>query len=205
MDRKLYKLPFRKDHFLGFKCPTCGKGNLGIKKDTFNSVETSGSRQAHGHQDWDPQWIEYAYSCLLVCSNDSCKEIVANSGEGSVDIDIDYDENGQPEQIWTDFFRPKYFHPHLKLFRIPKGTPDNVTEEINQSFDLFFCNPPSSSNHIRIALENLLTFMKVKRHETKNGNKILSRGVYDSRGTEWSSHNSAVYWSALDGDWFILY
>ena len=173
MDRKLYKLPFRNDQFLGYKCPTCEKGNLRIKKDTFHSVETSESRKVRGHQDWDPDWIEYSYSCLLICSNDACKEVVANSGKGIVDVDFDYDEDGNSKQIWTDFFLPKYFHSHLKLFSIPKSTPENVVEEINQSFDLFFCNPPSASNHIRIALENLLTFMKVKRHETRSGKKLF--------------------------------
>lgn len=173
MNRKLYKLPFSKERLPRWVCPTCGKDTLKIKKDTFNSVETSGSRKAHGDEEWEPQWTEYVYSCLLVCSNEVCKDVVANSGEGFVDLDVDYDENGQPEQKWGTFFRPKYFYPHLKLFSLPEGVPKDVVEEINQSFELFFCNPPSASNHIRIALENLLTYMKVKRYETRNGKKIF--------------------------------
>lgn len=173
MDIKLYKLPFSKERFPSWVCPTCGKYALKIKKDTFTSVETSGSSQARGHDEWDPQWIEYVYSCLLVCSSEACKEVVANSGEGFVDVDFEYDENGQLDQKWADFFRPKFFHPHLKLFSLPQGVPKDVVEEINQSFELFFCNPPSASNHIRIALENLLTYMKVKRFETRNGKKIF--------------------------------
>ncbi|MFA4918821.1 MAG: DUF4145 domain-containing protein [Thermodesulfovibrionales bacterium] len=173
MDRKLYKLPFRSEHLPRWICPTCGKGTLSIRNDSFNAVETFDSEKAHGHQDWDPQWIEYVYSCLLVCSNVACKDIVANSGEGFVEVDFDYDSNGEPVQNYFDFFRPKYFHPHLKLFSLPAGTPKDVVKEINQSFELFFCNPPSASNHIRIALEDLLTFMKVKRYETKNRKKIF--------------------------------
>jgi hypothetical protein len=178
MDRQLYKLPFRKERPPRWVCPTCGKGILKIKADTFNSVETSGSKKAHKHEEWDPQWIEYVYSCLLVCSNEACKDVVANSGEGSVDLDFDYDDNGQPVQNWFDLFRPKYFHPHLKLFSLPTGTPKDVVEEINQLFELFFCNPPSASNHIRIALENLFTYMKVKRYETKMSERMNSS--YDS-------------------------
>lgn len=173
MDRKLYKIPFRKEQPPRWVCPICGKGILKSKADTFKSVETSGSKKAHGQEEWDPQWIEYVYSFVLVCSNEACKDVVVSAGEGFVDVDVDYDDNGQPEQNWFDFFRPKYFYPHLKLFSIPKGTPDNVVEELNQSFELFFCNPPSASNHIRIALENLLTYLKVKRYETKNGKKIF--------------------------------
>jgi len=173
MDRKLYKLPFRKGYSPRWLCPICGQGILKIKADTFNSVETSGSKKARKDEEWEPQWIEYVYSCLLVCSNEACKAVVANSGEGFVDVDYDYDDSGQPKENWFDFFRPKYFHPHLKLFSLPTGTPKDIVEEINQSFELFFCNPPSASNHIRIALENLLTYMKVKRYETKNGKKFF--------------------------------
>ncbi|MCX5827628.1 MAG: DUF4145 domain-containing protein [Deltaproteobacteria bacterium] len=173
MDRKLYKLPFRKGHLPRWVCPTCGKGTLNVNEDTFYSFETSGSRKERGRKDRDPFLIEYVYSCLLVCLNDGCRDVVVNSGEGSVDVDFDYDDNGRQEQNLVDFFRPKYFHPHLKLFLLPKGTPKDVVDEINQSFELFFCNPPSSSNHVRIALENLLTYMKVKRYETKNRKKIF--------------------------------
>jgi hypothetical protein len=173
MDRKLYKLPFRKERLPRWICPTCGKGTLRIRNNSFKAVETSGSVKAHVQQDWDPQWIEYVYSCLLTCANVTCRDIVANSGEGFVEVDFDYNSNGEPVQNYFDFFRPKYFHPHLKLFSLPAGTPKDVVKEIYQSFELFFCNPPSASNHIRIALENLLTYMKVKRYETKNGKKMF--------------------------------
>lgn len=166
-------MPFRKEYLPRWVCPTCGKGILKIKQDTFNSVETQGSKKARRHEGWDPDWIEYVYSCLLVCSNEACKDVVANSGEGFVDVDVDYDDNGRPQQKWSNFFRPKYFYPHLKLFSLPAGAPKDAVEEINQSFELFFCNPPSASNHIRIALEKLLTYLKVKRYETKNGKKFF--------------------------------
>ena len=77
----------------------------------------------------------------------------------------------------------------LKLFLLPKNTPKDVVEEINQSFELIFCNPPSASNHIRIALENLLTHMKVKRYENKNGKKIFLNLL---RCLE---KNSKIYWN----------
>jgi hypothetical protein len=171
MDRKLYKLPFRKKHLPRWVCPTCGKGTLNLNKDTFKEYETSYSSKLRATDDWSS--IEYVYSCLLVCSNDGCQEVVVNSGEGFVDIDVEYDQNEEPMQIIVDFYRPKFFYPHLKLFSPPKGTPTDVVEEINQSFELIFCNPPSASNHIRIALENLLTHMKIKRYENRNGKKIF--------------------------------
>jgi hypothetical protein len=167
MDRKAYKLPFKSDSLSRWVCPSCMKGLLRVKADTFHSEETKESKKTRGHEAWDPDWIEYVYSCLLECTNPACKDIVANSGTGSVDFDVEYDENGDPHQIWEDFFAPKHFAPHLKLFLCPKGTPDNVSEEIQKSFSLFFSDAPSAANHVRIALEDLLTHLKVKRYEVR--------------------------------------
>ena len=173
MDRKLFKLPFRKNKTPEWICPTCKKGVLHIKEGTFHSAERSLSKKAHSHEAWEPEWIEYAYSCLFECSNNSCQEIVANTGIGSVDWEGSYDEHGEPCQDWYDFYRPKHFEPHLNLFDYPDNTPEEVAEEIDQSFTLFFSNPASASNHLRVALENLLTHLKIKQQETKNGKRFF--------------------------------
>src|SRR5208337_2703103 len=98
MDRKIYKLPFRKESPPQWVCPTCGKGTLKIKQDTFTAVETWESKKDRVDEEWNPQWTGYVYSCLLVCSNQRCKEAVVNSGEGFVDVDWDFDDEGEPEQ-----------------------------------------------------------------------------------------------------------
>ena len=93
MDRKLLKLPFRKNNSPDWVCPTCNKGILRIKEGTFHEEELRNSREAHSHEAWEPEWIEYVYTCMLICSNDKCKEVVVNSGTGSVDWDIVEDEH----------------------------------------------------------------------------------------------------------------
>jgi len=168
MDRKIFKLPFTKEKIPEWICPTCKKGVLHLKDGTFSSEESSLSKSAHNHEAWEPEWIQLVYSCLIECSNSSCKEIIASSGSGTVDWDVTYDHMGNPEQEYFSYFKPKYFQPHLKLFDYPETTPDDVADEIDQSFALFFCNPSSASNHIRIAIEHLLTHLKVKRFE-RNG------------------------------------
>ena len=167
MDRKAYKLPFRKNSLTRWVCPSCMKSRLKVKTNTFHAEETNESKKAHGHEAWDPDWIEYVYSCLLECTNPACKDTVANSGTGSVDFDVEYDEDGSPSQAWGDFFTPKHFSPHLKIFLCPRNTPDNVSDEIQKSFSLFFSDAPSAANHVRIALEDLLTHLKIKRYEVR--------------------------------------
>ena len=171
MDRIAYKSPFAKNDQLRWLCPTCAKGVLRLKQDTFNAEETKDSKKAHGHEAWDPDWITYVYSCLLECTNPACKDTIANSGFGSVADFSEFDQEGiQSNQVWEDIFIPKHFSPHLKIFNYPKGTPDKVAEEIEKSFSLFFSDAPSAANHIRIALEELLTHLKIKRYASK-GNK----------------------------------
>lgn len=173
MDRRIYKLPFNKNKSPDWICPTCGNGALRIKDNTFHFEELTSSKNAHNHEAWEPEWIEYVYSCLLYCSNATCSEVVANNGIGTVDWYSGYDHNDTPVQEWDEIFSPRYFEPHLKLFEYPGETPIEIASEIDQSFSLFFSNPASASNHLRISLEHLLTFLKVKRQETKKGKRLF--------------------------------
>lgn len=157
-----------------WQCPTCNKGILKGKEGSFLYTESKSSLDAHKHDDWEPEWIEYTYSCQFICTNPACEDTVVNLGTGSVDYDPTYDSHGVPEGIqYFAYFQPKYFQPHLNIFKIAKNTPDDIKESINESFKLFFASPPSSANHLRIALEKLLDFLKVKRFETKKGKRLL--------------------------------
>ena len=173
MNRKLYKLPFRRDSIPQWECPKCAKGILTVVKDTFHSEESSESKKARGCEAWDPDWIDYVYCCMLQCNNTQCKEVVSSSGKGNVDFDVDYDVDGYPEQVWSDFYRPKHFQPHLNIFTVPNDTPESVKEQINKSFEVFFSSPSSASNSIRVALEELLTDLKVKRYQVKGGKRMF--------------------------------
>ena len=163
IDRKKFKSPFRENELIDWDCPSCGKGFLKIKKGTFHHEETRDSVRAKESDLWDPEWIEYLYSCLLECNNPACKDIVSSLGVGSVKPYMDFDKEGRSFWNEGDCFFPKYFFPNLKIFDYPKNIPDEVKFELENSFSLFFCDPPSSANHIRMALENLLTSMKIKQ------------------------------------------
>ena len=171
MDRKLLKLPFRASSTPDWVCPTCKKGILRIREGTFRQEELCNSREAHSHEAWDPDWIEYIYTCILFCSNNKCKEVVINSGTGSVDWDVVEDENGIPNPVYLDFFQPKYFEPHLQLIHIPEDCPTTVTTLLNESFKLFFLSPNAAANDIRAAIEELLTELKIKRFSTSKGKR----------------------------------
>jgi Domain of unknown function (DUF4145) len=168
MDRKALKIPFTKGRAPDWMCPTCGKGVLRIKDESFHMDERAESRD-HSHDAWEPEWITYVYSCLLYCTNDKCKEVIASSGSGSVDWSVSEDEHGEPEQICEDHFWPKYFDPPLRLIVIPPACPESVSGPVEESFRLFFASPSAAANSIRVSIEQLLTELKIRRFNRVKG------------------------------------
>ncbi len=171
MDRTVFKLPFTKGGTTKYQCPTCAKGYLNVVDESFSEKETKGSRAMHEHPEWGPDYFEIVYSGILECSNAACKEVVSSSGYGWDEEEYFYDEEGITDSDYVRYFRPIIFHPHLKAFPFPKDTPENVSKEIEKSFSLIFTDPPSSANHVRVALEHLLTYLKIKRFNTNNGRR----------------------------------
>lgn len=172
MDRKALKRAFTIDRTPDWICPACGKGVLRIKKDTFAKDERSHSRD-HSYEEWEPEWIEFVYSCLLYCTNDNCKEVISSSGRGSVDWDMGYDENGEQEQVYSEYFRPMYFEPALKIIEIPEDCPSTVSAPLRESFKLIFTSPSAAANNIRIGIEQLLTELKIKQFNIVGGKRRI--------------------------------
>ena len=163
MDRKIFKQEFTKNCPPEWICPTCGKSVLRIKPGTFHSDEVASSRD-HSYEYWGPEFKRYVYSCLLHCINDKCEEVVSSTGVGECReiIEREY-ERGPLKQGYRDFFRPNYFDPPLRIIQIPEECPQTVVEPIEESFRFVLSSPSSAANTIRIAVEELLTNLKVKR------------------------------------------
>lgn len=168
MDRKIFKISFKRDGITKLPCPSCHNGILRVKKDNFVAKETSDSQEDHAGRYWDPYLVRYKFSCIFICT--SCEEIVAATGSGEVEGDYFLDDRGHSELDYEDYFRPEYFTPHLVPFMCPKETPELVENELNKSFALMLADPAAAANHVRISLEHLLTALKIRRFET-NGSK----------------------------------
>ena len=170
MDRKAVKVPFTPDHTPDWMCPTCAKGILRIKDESFSKAELASSRD-HSYDEWEPYWIRYVYSCLLECSNSKCKEVVTSTGTGGVDASMGQDERGEWYETYEDYFEPKYFEPPLHLFRTPAECPESVAGPIKESFRLLLASPDAAANAVRAAVEQLLTELKIKRYTSSNGKR----------------------------------
>lgn len=171
LDRRALKIPFSLERTPDWSCPRCRKGLLRFAEGHFQHGEEKASRDEHSHDAWDPDWIRYVYSGLLKCTLEDCGEFVATAGVGHVDVDVFPGTDGEPEQGWSDFFRPRYFEPPLQLLDLPEECPTAVAEPMQESFRLFFSSPAAASNNVRIALEALLTELGIKRYTTSKAKK----------------------------------
>lgn len=128
-----------------------------ILPKTFTFVETADSRKSHKNEDWDPEYINYIFSTSAKCSNNNCTEQFYISGTGGIEPGYD-DEYGSTLE---DYFRPNYCIPMPIIIELPKKCPDDVKQDINEAFKLFWGHPPSCANALRYALEKLLTHQGV--------------------------------------------
>ena len=170
MDRRTFKLPFTRKRVPDWDCPSCNKGLLRIDGESFRVEEQAASRD-HSDYAWEPDWVEYTYSCLLRCTNDKCLEAVSNVGRGTVDWEHGEDEDGHQFQDWDDRFLPLYFNPPLRLINIPSSCPVDVSEPLEESFRLAFASPGAAANAIRTAIEQVLTDLKIKRFVSTKGKR----------------------------------
>ncbi|MFN8509034.1 MAG: DUF4145 domain-containing protein [Deinococcaceae bacterium] len=169
MDRKFVTrmfAPFTLDKIPEWACPTCEKGILTIKKESFFKDEPVDSRD-HSDKEWSPEYIRYVYSCLLYCSNPNCHEVVTCTGSGNVRCDYN-EENKQLE--YCEEFCVKFFEPPLRIISIPKNCPEEVKSPLIESFRQIFSSPNASANSVRIALDNLLTDLGIIRYSNNNLN-----------------------------------
>jgi len=163
IDRTLYKGYSSKEGMSKWQCPTCYSSLLQLDNDKF-IVEYNSGTAVNYHEDWfdAPEMIVYTFTTLLHCTNKNCKEVVTCSGTGYVEEEY-YSEYGHHERRYEDYFKPFYFYPTLHIFQIPEKTPEDVKEAILASFSMVFTNYSTAANQIRIALECLLTHLKINR------------------------------------------
>ena len=172
IDRKLFIKPFTEDHLPNWKCPNCNNSVLKIQDDKFLTQNTSNTELYKSEIWFEPEeHAKLVFTSILICSNDKCKEVVSCSGEVLVDRDYYTNNKGQEDWHYVKYFKPKFFYPTLHFFQIPENTPENVNKSIQESFSLFFINKSSAANQIRVALECLLTHLKIKRFNIRKGKR----------------------------------
>ena len=156
VERKNWRPYFNKSSRILWPCPSCNSKGLKIAEGSLKFMENFRSKEARGNSEWEPEWIEGVFNCFLECG---CGEVVAVSGNYSVDVEFD----NRGDWTYSDYFTPTFLSPSPVIFAIPTRTPENVAAEIRKAFQLSWLEPSASANRVRSGIELLLNYQKVKR------------------------------------------
>lgn len=174
MNRQLFKHPWlTKTHAPPFSCPSCVKGKLLLVPESLSFNQTAWSRRNELHEEFGREDLEYTFTAALKCNERMCQETVRVAGKGSPEPTEQYDEDG-PYMGFEDSFMPLFFHPALMLFQPPSSTPGVVVDQLERSFQLFFCDPSAAANRLRATIECLLTELRVPRSSSGGRSRLLS-------------------------------
>jgi hypothetical protein len=108
------------------------------------------------------------FSCILQCDN--CQGFVAVTGTVEEDVSGRGGGDGpHPEQQYGGRgYHPLYCEPALRICNIPETCRnEQIREELDAAFRVYWCDPRACMNHIRQVVELLLDEMKIRK--TKSG------------------------------------
>lgn len=151
VDRQLWGQHLTKWHAPSWPCPSCASGRLRLSGAPIGVESTPASRGEHQYD------YEGWFSCILKCF--ACEQPVAVVGSGFYEEVPD--EDGQPG--WSEYLVPRFVHPTIDIFRVPRECPKLVAAELRDAFKLFWCDPRAAANRSRSATESLLDHLKIKR------------------------------------------
>lgn len=181
MNRKLWSHPsFTETNTPEWICPSCNAGKLSLAKNSLVSQETIASKERHHDEDWDPTWINTAFSAFFMCGN--CGEPIAVSGWGTVTERIRLLPDGSVDDSTEDQFFPEFFTKAPHLIEIPVDCDPNIEIEIEKSFQLYFVDANSCANKIRVTIEMILDGFKIPRKKriTRGGNaEVRSMSLHE--------------------------
>ncbi|NNC17830.1 DUF4145 domain-containing protein [Corallococcus exiguus] len=161
-NRAIGKATFGKGATTPWRCPRCNDSKLRPKEKTFVVLETRDSRDAKGHEAWDPTWTIERFSGVLECTNPDCADVVAVCGQAGVEEA--YDEEEGP--VLVQSLEPYFFLPAPDLVDVPADASDELKHELRSAFSLYWSDPAACANRIRSAMELLLTHLGVKRYDS---------------------------------------
>lgn len=168
VERELWRRRFSRTNIPHFVCPRCGKGRLTLVKGSLVVKEPAFSAKAHGHADWEPEWITERFIFSMACGIPSCGEIVSVSGETMVE-EVEDEEHG-----WAleSMLYPRAIYPAPPIFSVPHKLPSSVEKELSLAFQLFWTDLDACSSRLRTSVERVLDDLKIPRRRRSKKGKL---------------------------------
>ncbi|MFA6562247.1 MAG: DUF4145 domain-containing protein [Verrucomicrobiia bacterium] len=137
--------------------------------------ETVWSKRARNHEEWDPDWITFSFTAWVKCDNSACGEEVAVAGDGG--IETDYDDEGAGS-FHAEYCSPRFCSPMPDIIEIPGNCPPKVASELRVAFALFWSDPSGAANHIRVALEALMSHLRIRERRKTDKGKFVKLNLH---------------------------
>jgi hypothetical protein len=202
VDRTLWTQPIIGEHWPDWHCPSCTGGYLRVKPNSFHFHEGALSRQSHNEEAFEPGWVEWRFTALLVCNNERCQEGIAVSGKGTVD---QFTREDEADWDYVNVYHPQYVNPSPRLITLPEDCPQPVGDALRRAMIAQWSDASAAANHIRKAVEALLDELKQPRYSiskkrTRHRLPLHERIVgLASRDLELSNALLAVKWIGNEG------
>jgi len=174
MDRDLWAQSLSEYSCPSWLCPECRKGTVSLVPKSLTYHETTASKRARKDDDWDPEWIRYTFTAWGECNHTLCKQHFAIGGKGG--IGPDYDEDGNV--VLQETFSPSFCSPMPNIIELPKKCSDEVREELQAAFSIFWLNTAACAGRIRVALECLMNDLKVPKRKKDKSGKYQDLGLH---------------------------
>lgn len=195
INRKLWEASFSKDNFPNWICSKCNTGLFKIVKDTFH-VACDGTTEMYRFRDnFTSHHYCSRFCAILRCNNKNCQESAVITGRGWLGCVAKYDY----EEV--EYYKPEYCHPPPAIFKIPEKTPEEITNDILESFSIFLSQPNCAGNKIRTSIEKLMDFQKVRKTTTSRKTRKRVKLTLHNRIVAYGKKNDKLSENILAIKW----
>ncbi len=162
---------YTKEQIPNYTCPLCDQGKLVPDLSGLLSRQTGESVALSKLDYWESSFHKELLRIDTSCNNKDCLEV------GSIILKGHLYEPEHEEEADV-YYSPIYIYPAPKLFTITDNIPIKITKLLSECFNLFWSDPVSCGNKIRICVEVLLDEQGIDAYvKNKNGVATLnSRG-----------------------------
>lgn len=155
---------FPKREIPPFPCPKCEAHLVAREKEP--KLDQSSESDFHYNNEGDPSMYQGVFTLRLVCSSSDCEESV--NCVGSFSTSQVEGKFGEPTH--RTYLAVQFFTPTVHLFHLSSAIPEKVKGPLVDSFSTFWANPSAAGNSVRISIEALMDWRRVrKRYRDKKG------------------------------------
>jgi hypothetical protein len=139
-----------------------------LDQKTLATEETESSKSNHKHEEWEPEWIDERFVCLLRCTSTRCGEIVAVSGKISVEPNYDDEDD---DWSYEGLLEPRSMYPPPPIISLPVNVPGPVKEELELAFQFYWGDYGACATKVRTSVERLMDHFKVAKFRIAKDHK----------------------------------